>query len=562
MEAGVEARLKALEERVARVEGLLQSVLAQQPAQMWPPPPQRALAAQPAPAQAPAPARPPRREVDLEELLGGRVLGWAGGIAVVLGVVFFLCMAVRRGWIDEPTRVVLAFLGSTALLGLSFWLHERHGRTQASLAACAAAIASLYASLTVGTLVYDLIPGTAGFGVAALIGAVATAIAVRWDSRVVAGIGIVGALLAPVLVDAGTSSASLGFMALALVSAVGVLLWRSWDWLAAAAFLVSVFQLLAWVDDHRTTHLGLTLGVLTGFWALYVVAALGYELRAPTETLRSSSALLLLANVLAVAGAGWLVLDDQGHGTAATAWVLGFALGHVALGAATLRGRISREIGSLLIAIGLALSAIGFGLALSGPALVIGWAVHAAVLLWIARRTGDERAALGGGGFLAAALGHVLLFEAPLRSLVNGSDDLPNAVVGVAAVAGASLGGAWLRRDREDASAQALEVLGAALVLYGFSVAIVDAFGGGQSGQLTLSAFWAATGLAALVAGLATDVQRLRLAGFALLGIAVVKVFLFDLARLESVYRVGSFVALGLLLLAGAFAYQRARAAE
>jgi hypothetical protein len=36
-------------------------------------------------------------------------------------------------------------------------------------------------------------------------------------------------------------------------------------------------------------------------------------------------------------------------------------------------------------------------------------------------------------------------------------------------------------------------------------------------------------------------------------------VFAFDLASLTSLYRVGSFVALGLLLLLGAFAWQRIR---
>jgi uncharacterized membrane protein len=41
--------------------------------------------------------------------------------------------------------------------------------------------------------------------------------------------------------------------------------------------------------------------------------------------------------------------------------------------------------------------------------------------------------------------------------------------------------------------------------------------------------------------------------------LAVGKVFLVDLAHLESIWRVGSFLAVGLLLLAGAFAYQRTR---
>ena len=157
-----------------------------------------------------------RAPVSVEDLLGGRVLGWVGGAAVVLGVVFFLVMAASRGWIDETTRVLLAFVGSTALLGLGLYLHERQGRTQAALAAVATAIAALYVTLTAATQLYDLIDPVLALVFAGLVGAVATAIAVRWNEPVVAGIGIVGALLAPVLVDAGTDSASLAFMALAL----------------------------------------------------------------------------------------------------------------------------------------------------------------------------------------------------------------------------------------------------------------------------------------------------------------------------------------------------------
>ena len=49
------------------------------------------------------------------------------------------------------------------------------------------------------------------------------------------------------------------------------------------------------------------------------------------------------------------------------------------------------------------------------------------------------------------------------------------------------------------------------------------------------------------------------LAGFGLLTVAVVKVFAYDMAALQAEYRVLSFVVLGLLLLAGAYAYQRMR---
>lgn len=553
----LERRLEELASRVERIE------LSSAPSRT--PPVAAAVPQQPAQAaarQPPADWTPP--SFDLEELLGGRVLGWVGGSAIVLGAVFFLVMAVSRGWIDEPTRVVLAFLGSTVLLAGGLYLYERKGETQAALAAVAAAIASLYASDTAATQLYNLIGSAVGLSIAILIGAAATAIAVRWDSRVVAGLGIVGALLSPVLVGAGTSAVALAFMAIALVSSTGVLLWRRWNWLAAVAFLVSVPQLLYWVYETYDDHLARTLVVVALFWLVYVVAAIGYELRVPIPTLRASSASLLLANAVLTSGVGYLILRERHHEGWATTWVIALALVHVALGAAGVRGRMSNEIGSLLVAVGLGLSAIGLALALSGPALVIGWSVEAVVLAWVASKTGEERAQFGVALFLLLATGHVLTIEAPPSALLVGVDSLPRAIVGIAVVALAAVAVAQLLA-LEDAAAFALETLAAAAAVYLPSVVIVDALttgdysNPGQTPQLLLSALWGGAGLAALVVGLVRDERRLRLAGLTLLAIAVAKVFLFDLAKLESIYRVLSFVALGLLLLSGAFAYQRLR---
>src|SRR5438093_1062550 len=120
MQAPVEVRLQYLEERVRTLESLVGAPQAPlQAAPAAPPVPQPEP--WPPPSRA-APLPSPRVPLDFEELLGGRVLAWLGGIAVFLAVVFFLAMAVHNGWIDEPTRVALAFLGSSALLGAGVWL--------------------------------------------------------------------------------------------------------------------------------------------------------------------------------------------------------------------------------------------------------------------------------------------------------------------------------------------------------------------------------------------------------------------------------------------------------
>jgi uncharacterized membrane protein len=565
----MESRVRALEERVRTLEALLSAA---------PPPPAAAPAPAPAPKARPAPwpaasppgvpARPPaapREPLDLEQLFGGRVLAWLGGVAVVLAAVFFLVMAVHNGWIDEPTRVVLAFLGATALVVAGVWLYERKGKTQAALAAVAAGLAALYASATTATVVYGLVSPPVGLVVAGLVGLAATAIAVRWDSRVVAGIGIVGALLAPALVGAGTGSASLAFMTIALVSAVGVLIWRRWSWLAIVAYVVSAPQAADWLDRERHAHLGLALTVTALFWILYVVAALGFELRVPTSKLRLASASLLLANAAATAGGGWAMLDSAGNGYGATAWVIALAAAHIVLGVGVLRGRISREIGALIAAVGAALGAVGLALALDGPALVAGWTAEGVLMAWVARRTGDQRGYFGSAVFLGLAAAHAVVFDASPTALAYGLDSpLRAASALVLVAAGLAAAASFLPRPERRSEADVVRILAAATVVYLASVLVVDLAGahpGGttQNSQLALSALWAALGFASLVAGLARDERPLRLGGLALLGLAVAKVFVVDLAALESIWRVASFLGLGLLLLAGAFGYQRSR---
>ena len=85
------------------------------------------------------------------------------------------------------------------------------------------------------------------------------------------------------------------------------------------------------------------------------------------------------------------MLDDTGHGDAATAWVIGAAAVHIGGGVPAYGGRMSKEIAALIMAVGTALAALGLALAIDGPALVAGWSAEALVLAWASRRFGDPR---------------------------------------------------------------------------------------------------------------------------------------------------------------------------
>lgn len=75
--------------------------------------------------------------------------------------------------------------------------------------------------------------------------------------------------------------------------------------------------------------------------------------------------------------------------------------------------------------------------------------------------------------------------------------------------------------------------------------------------QLSLSVIWAIYGAAMLVVGLARGNRLLRVMALALLGVTTLKVFFWDLASLDKIYRIISFIVLGAILLAVSYIYQQ-----
>jgi uncharacterized membrane protein len=131
------------------------------------------------------------------------------------------------------------------------------------------------------------------------------------------------------------------------------------------------------------------------------------------------------------------------------------------------------------------------------------------------------------------------------------------------AVTAALLRGQMLLDERLDLAAAG----GAALLgVFAASLFLLDLsqrLGGGdlharfQRGETMVSALWALVALTLLAAGLARGLKEVRFAGLGLLGLALAKLFVFDLSRLSSLTRATSFLAVGIALLAGGFLVQR-----
>lgn len=79
----------------------------------------------------------------------------------------------------------------------------------------------------------------------------------------------------------------------------------------------------------------------------------------------------------------------------------------------------------------------------------------------------------------------------------------------------------------------------------------------GLAMHVALSLFWSVSAIVLVILGFARRVAVLRHVALGLFGLTVAKVLIFDLAQLDTIYRIVSFVILGVLLLLASLLYQR-----
>jgi uncharacterized membrane protein len=215
------------------------------------------------------------------------------------------------------------------------------------------------------------------------------------------------------------------------------------------------------------------------------------------------------------------------------------------------RGDVDLSVAHLAICLGFVTIAIP--LQFNALWITIGWLAEAAALLIIARTAPPSaaKAFLTLGNFaLACGIFRLLFIDRFHPDHLVFNMRMLTYAIAVAIYSGIAISSV---RYRKFATA-ALNILG----LIALTAEISDAF---RSHKLVRdfawSALWMLYGAALMILGFARSNAFLRWLALILLGLTVGKVFLYDLSTLERVYRILSFIALGILLLAISFAYQK-----
>lgn len=212
--------------------------------------------------------------------------------------------------------------------------------------------------------------------------------------------------------------------------------------------------------------------------------------------------------------------------------------------------------------------------------ITIGWALEGVALCWLFHRVPHPGLRYVGVGLLVVAFVRLALNPAVLEYHPRSSTPLFNWYLYAYGLAIASLFGAaklLAPPNHQLGSRDArplLVTLGTILAFLLLNIQIADYFtdageatltfrflgGAGKSNfalDMSYSIAWGLFALVLMVVGLWRGVRAARVAGLALLGVTLSKLFLHDLAALKQLYRAGALFGVGIIAFVASYLYQR-----
>ncbi|MGO3328205.1 DUF2339 domain-containing protein [Gordonia sp. (in: high G+C Gram-positive bacteria)] len=506
------------------------------------------------PLRRPSPTIGQRISKAAESGLIGKILAGVGVAITLAGIVMLLVLAAQAGLLRPEVRVVGGGVLAAALAGLGVWTGRTAERRPGAVALVATGIAGLLFDVLAMSTVYRWLPDIAALIIAGLIAGIGLGIAHRWNSQTLTlMVSIPMLVLAPV-VTRGVDEMLIGFLLVYAATTLWIQVGRNW----LTVFIVNTAAVMfpSLIFTQTSDQLWLT----NGFALAGIAIAIGSSLL----LVRSATHPEVVALASGFAAAPMLFAAGS-LGAAAPAVLAAGSAMYLVVAFSTTRfvPRAARimwlgaAIVHLLVAAGYVLDTDYRPSALMVTGLLLAVAAPFA---------GDLAHGVRVAGTVFSGIGVLALTgDGALHQLLSTqlqSDDGTHASLLVGGLMGLAATAliAWSWADVYPESAPQLTVAGSAVGLWLITTATLasahlitpDADAAFRAGHAAATITWGVAAAAALLwARRLTGTDRVvaLTAGLAVMAAAIAKLFVFDLAALDGIFRVIAFIVVGLILL-------------
>ncbi len=226
------------------------------------------------------PPKPPSKKPgsQFEIRLGQRWLLIAGIVTMVFGIGYFLKYSFERGWIGPAGRVAMAYLWGIVFLIAGNQFRKRFEAFGLSL--IGGGIATLYFSTFAAFQIYHLIAQTPAFFIMVVITILASVLSIIYDTKWLAILGLLGGFLTPVMLSTGLDNQIflMTYMTILNLGLLGVAYYKKWDILNILGFAATYLLYAGWFTAHYAeSKFWPAIIFLNVFYIIYSIIPFAYQ---------------------------------------------------------------------------------------------------------------------------------------------------------------------------------------------------------------------------------------------------------------------------------------------
>ena len=496
---------------------------------------------------------------------------------MLIGVSYFLNYAFENNWIGPAGRIAIGLLAGMGLLLWSERFRER-GYAAFSYSLKAVGIGTLYLSFWGAYQLYHLIPSSAAFVAMVIVTAATIALAWSQDAEILASFALVGGFATPPLLSTGENHEVVLFCYACLLDiAILVLaILKPWRRLLWGSLLGTLVLYVGWYSEYYTsTERDLTVFFASLFAVLFAVVPIlvRYEKPSRTNRLPLTFTLLPLINASLYFLALYVMYERE---TATLTWyALALTAIYLGIGNAC-KNRTDvpdkKAVQLLHVAIAIAFLTIAIPAKLNAHWITIGWLVESAALLWVSVKTKTDFLRYLAGATLILGIARLLFFDNLRAETLLFNARFVTYLVAIGVLGAIAFYGRRYASENEKVFVDIAVVGVNLLALIALTLEASDYCDrqllprGHQPAfyiQISLvrgfaySTIWLVYGAALMAFGFWKRSPFARWQALILIAFTTAKVFLYDVSQLGGGYRIVSLIALGAVLLAISFVYQR-----
>jgi uncharacterized membrane protein len=329
--------------------------------------------------------------VSMEYAMASTWLLRLGVLILVVGIGFFLKYSIDRGFIGPMGRVGLSILAGVVMLASGMMLlgKKYHAFGQGLIGG---GIAILYLSIFMAFNIFHMIEMVTAFALMMFITVCAGGMAIRFNSMLVAILGILGGYGTPIMLSTGVVN-FVGLFSYVLMLGCGVLgisYKKNWHLLNYLSFIGTYVLFFGSMRAYQVDDFWKVMPFLSAFFVLFSTMVFLFNLINRTKsTLLESLGLLINAGIYFAVS---YRLVDQALGYR---WVAVVSLALAAFYVAhvwffLIRKLLDRELLFCFCGLAAFFLAVTMPLVLSSEWITVSWAIQAFVMLWIAGKLKSE----------------------------------------------------------------------------------------------------------------------------------------------------------------------------